>query len=161
LPVGVDGMVVKVDETALQEKLGEVSRSPRWATAFKYPPEEATTRVLEIIVQVGRTGALTPVAILEPVFVGGANVSRATLHNPDELARKDVRVGDTVFVRRAGEVIPEVMSVVEAKRPPGTKPFEFPDKCPVCGSPVMREEGEAVLRCTGLSCPAQLKERVR
>lgn len=161
LPFGVDGMVIKVDDEAQQQTLGYVSRSPRWATAYKYPPEEAVTLVKDIIVQVGRTGALTPVALLEPVFVGGANISRATLHNPDELGRKDVRVGDTVFVRRAGEVIPEVLSVVLDKRPDGTAPFVFPSRCPECGAEVVRDEDEAVPRCTGTACPAQLKERLR
>ncbi len=161
LPFGIDGVVIKVDDTALQEKLGEISRSPRWATAYKYPPEEATTRVADIQVSVGRTGAITPFAVLEPVFVGGVTITTATLHNPDELARKDVRKGDTVFVRRAGDVIPEVMAVVLEKRPAHSRPFHFPSKCPACGSPIVREEDEAVPRCTGLSCPAQLKERVR
>lgn len=161
LPFAVDGMVIKLDDTALEERAGEVSRSPRWATAYKYPPEEATTVVDNIDVQVGRTGALTPVAHLRPVFVGGVTVSRATLHNADELARKDVRIGDTVFVRRAGEVIPEVVSVVLDKRPAGAVSFAFPDKCPVCGGEVHRDPEEAAYRCINPGCPAQLKERVR
>jgi DNA ligase (NAD+) len=161
LPFAVDGMVVKLDDTALEERAGFVSRSPRWAIAFKYPPEEATTVVDDIDVQVGRTGTLTPVAHLRPVFVGGVTVSRATLHNADELARKDVRVGDTVFVRRAGEVIPEVISVVLEKRPSGAVPFVFPERCPACGGEVYRDPEEAALRCINPGCPAQLKERVR
>ena len=161
LPFAVDGMVIKLDDTALEERAGFVSRSPRWATAYKYPPEEATTVVDNIDVQVGRTGALTPVAHLRPVFVGGVTVSRATLHNADELARKDVRVGDTVFVRRAGEVIPEVVSVVLDKRPEGAESFVFPDRCPVCGGEVHRVPEEAAYRCINPGCPAQLKERVR
>lgn len=161
LPFGVDGAVIKLDSAKDQEKAGFVSKSPRWATAFKYPPEEATTVVEDIGVQVGRTGALTPVAHLQPVFVGGVTVSRATLHNQQELERKDVRVGDTVFVRRAGEVIPEVVAVVLSKRPPGAVPFKMPTHCPVCSVEATREEGEAAWRCPNLRCPAQFKERVR
>ncbi len=161
LPFGVDGAVIKLDDIAQQKHAGFVSKSPRWATAFKYPPEEATTVIEDIIVQVGRTGALTPVAKLHPVFVGGVTVSNATLHNPGEIARKDVRVGDTVFVRRAGDVIPEVVSVVMNKRPDSAVPFAFPVSCPVCGAKVAQEEDEAVPRCINASCPAQLKERVR
>lgn len=161
LAFGVDGAVIKANSRALQKKAGEVSKSPRWATAFKYAPEEATTVVEQIDINVGRTGALTPVAFLRPVFVGGVTVSRATLHNEQELARKDVRVGDTVFVRRAGEVIPEVVSVVLAKRPADAVPYTMPKHCPVCGADAVREEGEAALRCGNLLCPAQFKQRVR
>lgn len=157
----IDGMVIKVNDYSLQEKLGTVSRSPRWAIARKFPPRQETTRVTEIIAQVGRTGALTPVAIMEPVRIGGVEVRRATLHNQDEVARKDVRVGDTVVVQRAGDVIPEVVKVIPGRRPPGTKPYALPSRCPVCGAEVLRLEGEAVARCTGISCPAQLKEHVR
>jgi DNA ligase (NAD+) len=156
----MDGIVVKVNDLTLQSKLGELQRSPRWAVAWKFPAREETTRVLDIEVNVGRTGALTPVAILEPVHVGGVTVSRATLHNEDEVRRKDVRVGDTVVVRRAGEVIPEVVSVITSKRAGRPRRFTMPTRCPVCGSPAVRIEGEAVTRCSGLSCPAQLKENI-
>jgi DNA ligase (NAD+) len=159
LPFDIDGVVYKVDDLAAQERLGFVSRAPRFAVAHKYPPEEELTVVNGIEVQVGRTGALTPVARLDPVFVGGVTVTNATLHNEDEVQRKDVRVGDTVIVRRAGDVIPEVVSVVMDKRPPDTVTFRMPTQCPVCGSAVIRPEGEAVSRCTGgLYCPAQRKQ---
>ncbi len=158
----IDGVVYKVDSIAQQRELGFVARAPRWAIAHKFPAEEEMTRVRAIEWQVGRTGALTPVARLEPVFVGGATVSNATLHNIDELQRKDVRIGDTVILRRAGDVIPEVVRVVLEKRPAKTSPVELPVKCPVCGSEIERVEGEAVARCTGaLVCPAQLKESLR
>jgi DNA ligase (NAD+) len=158
----IDGVVYKVDCLGQQRELGFVARAPRWALAHKFPAEEEMTRVRSIEWQVGRTGALTPVARLEPVFVGGATVANATLHNIDELLRKDVRVGDTVVLRRAGDVIPEVVRVIPEKRPPRTEAPRLPDKCPVCGSEVEREEGEAVARCTGaLVCPAQLKESLR
>lgn len=158
----IDGVVYKVDLIEQQRELGFVARAPRWAIAHKFPAEEEMTRVRAIEWQVGRTGALTPVARLEPVFVGGATVSNATLHNIDELQRKDVRVGDTVILRRAGDVIPEVVRVIAEKRPSRTSPVRLPEKCPVCGSEVEREEGEAVARCTGsLVCPAQLKESLR
>ncbi|MBI3911122.1 MAG: NAD-dependent DNA ligase LigA [Armatimonadetes bacterium] len=160
LPYDVDGLVVKVNAIALQDRLGFVSRSPRWAVAFKYPAEQATTRILDIIVQVGRTGALTPVAVMEPVEVGGVMVSRATLHNEDEIRRKDVRIGDTVVIQRAGEVIPEVVSVVEERRTGQERRFEMPTRCPVCGAEVERPAGEAVARCVGVSCPAQLQRRI-
>ncbi|MEX1993464.1 MAG: NAD-dependent DNA ligase LigA [Steroidobacteraceae bacterium] len=162
LPYQIDGVVYKVDLIEQQRELGFVARAPRWAIAHKFPAEEEMTRVRAIEWQVGRTGALTPVARLEPVFVGGATVSNATLHNIDELQRKDVRIGDMVILRRAGDVIPEVVRVVVEKRPARTSPVRLPDKCPVCGSDVEREEGEAVARCTGaLACPAQLKESLR
>jgi DNA ligase (NAD+) len=164
LPFDIDGVVYKVNDLALQEKLGFVTREPRWAVAHKFPAEEQLTVVRDIDIQVGRTGKLTPVAKLEPVFVGGTTVSNATLHNEDETRRKDVRVGDTVIVRRAGDVIPEVVGVVLDKRPPEVGAafdlFKRLDgKCPVCGSTIVREEGEAAWRCTGgLFCPAQRKE---
>jgi len=160
LPYEIDGMVIKVNEFELQERLGELSRSPRWAVAWKFPPQQETTKVKNIIVSVGRTGALTPVAILEPVRVGGVEVSRATLHNEDEVKKKDVRTGDTVVIQRAGDVIPEVVKVISAKRTGKEKKFVMPDRCPVCGSKVERPPGEAIHRCTGIACPAQIKENL-
>ncbi|NLC23716.1 MAG: NAD-dependent DNA ligase LigA [Oxalobacter sp.] len=159
LPYEIDGLVYKVNSLAEQNRLGFVSRAPRFAIAHKFAAQEALTRVLDIDVQVGRTGALTPVARLEPVFVGGANVTNATLHNEDEVHRKDIRVGDTVIVRRAGDVIPEVVANVPEKRPEGTQVFHLPHTCPVCGSPVVRPEGEIIARCSGgwIRCPAQKK----
>jgi DNA ligase (NAD+) len=162
LPYQIDGVVYKVDDLELQRKLGFVSRAPRWAVAHKFPAEEALTTVRGIEFQVGRTGALTPVARLEPVFVGGVTVSNATLHNMDELTRKDVRVGDTVVIRRAGDVIPEVVKVLPERRVAGATPVTLPSHCPVCGSPVVREADQAVARCTGrLICPAQRKEEIK
>ncbi len=160
LPYEIDGIVIKVNDFDLQNKLGEISRSPRWAVAWKFPPQQEQTVVRDIVVSVGRTGALTPVAILEPVRVAGVEISRATLHNEDEIRKKDVRTGDTVIVQRAGDVIPEVVKVIESKRTGNEKTFTMPDKCPVCGSRVERPEGEAVYRCTGLACPAQIKENL-
>jgi DNA ligase (NAD+) len=162
LPYQIDGVVYKVDDLELQRRLGFISRAPRWAVAHKFPAEEALTTVRGIEFQVGRTGALTPVARLEPAFVGGVTVSNATLHNMDELTRKDVRVGDTVVIRRAGDVIPEVARVLPERRVAGAAPVPLPTVCPVCGSPVVREAEQAVARCTGgRVCAAQRKEEIK
>ena len=155
----IDGVVIKVDDRAAHARLGMRSRSPRYAVAFKFPPREEITQILDIVVQVGRTGKLTPVAQLQPVDVSGVTVSRATLHNQDELDREDVRIGDTVRVRRAGDVIPEVVEVLKERRPKGATPFTLPDQCPVCGAVVVRE-GAAHLCTNGLSCPAQLERHI-
>lgn len=161
LPFDIDGVVYKVNSLALQAKLGFVSREPRWAVAHKFPAEEQLTVLRDIEIQVGRTGKLTPVAKLEPVFVGGTTVSNATLHNEDEIRRKDVHIGDTVIVRRAGDVIPEVVAVLVDKRPANARAFVMPTTCPVCGSHVVREEGEAAARCSGgLFCAAQRKQAI-
>ena len=158
----IDGVVFKLNDLRAREIVGQVSRAPRWAIAYKFPAEEALTSVAGIDVQVGRTGTLTPVARLEPVEVGGVTVTNATLHNQDEIDRKDVRIGDTVWVRRAGDVIPEVIRVVPERRPEGAERFQLPDQCPVCGSEAVRAEGEAAVRCTGgLVCPAQRKQAIR
>ena len=161
LPYDVDGIVAKVNRFDVQRQLGEVSRSPRWAIAYKFPAQQATTRIKNIIPSVGRTGTITPVAELEPVFVGGVTVSNASHHNMDEVERKDVRVGDTVVIERAGDVIPYVVEVVKHKRSGKEHKFQMPKQCPVCASPVLREEGAAAYRCIGMSCPAKLREAVR
>lgn len=161
LDYDIDGLVVKVNSLTFQDILGATSKSPRWAIAYKFEPTRAVTRVLDIEVNVGRTGTLTPVAVLEPVEVGGVVVKRATLHNEDEVRRKDVRIGDWVIVGRAGEVIPEVVLVLKERRDGSEKVFTMPTHCPVCHSPVVREEGEVAVRCVNASCPAQIKERIR
>jgi DNA ligase (NAD+) len=160
VPYEIDGIVVKVDSIPQQEELGYTSKAPRWAIAYKFPPEERTTLLKDIKVNIGRTGAATPFAELEPVFVGGVTVSTATLHNEDEVKRKGVLIGDTVIVRRAGDVIPEVVGPVTSKRTGAEREFVMPNKCPSCGSDIVRPPGEAVARCTGLDCPAQRREKL-
>jgi len=161
LPYEIDGVVLKVNDLKLQETLGSVSRNPRWALACKFPASQETTVIKDIIVQVGRTGALTPVAIMQPVTVGGVVISRATLHNEDEITKKDIRIGDTVVIQRAGDVIPEVVKVITSKRTGTEKEFRMPKCCPECGTEVIRQEGEVAVRCVNLACPAQLKEHIR
>jgi DNA ligase (NAD+) len=160
LPYEIDGVVIKVDDVEIQERLGAVSRSPRWAIACKFAATQETTIIEDIRVHVGRTGVLTPVAIMKPIRVGGVTVSRATLHNMDEIEKKDIRIGDTVIIQRAGDVIPEVVKVIESKRTGKEKKFVMPATCPECGSHVVRLEGEAAHRCIGLVCPAQIKEHI-
>jgi DNA ligase (NAD+) len=160
LPYEIDGVVIKVDDLSIQERLGAVSRSPRWAVACKFAATHETTVIEDIIVQVGRTGVLTPVAILKPVRVGGVMVSRSTLHNQDEIDKKDIRIGDTVIMQRAGDVIPEVVKVIESKRRGTETKFVIPTSCPECGSEVVRLEGESAYRCIGMACPAQIKEHI-
>ncbi len=160
LPYEIDGVVVKIDSLALQDELGYTSKAPRWAIAYKFPPEEKTTVLREIRVQVGRTGVLTPLAEFDPVTVSGSTIARATLHNEDEIRRKDVRVGDTIVVRKAGDVIPEVVGPVIGLRPDGAAEWTAPTHCPSCGGPTWREPGEVAVRCTNVSCPAQALERL-
>lgn len=160
-PFEADGAVVKVNDFKLQEALGTKTREPRWAIAYKFPAHQGTTRIREIEPSVGRTGVITPVAHLDPVRIGGVTVARSTLHNWDEIERKDIRVGDTVVVERAGDVIPHVVTVIKEKRTGKEKQFPVPEKCPVCGSRAVREEGEVAVRCVGLNCPAQVQERIR
>ena len=160
LPYETDGVVIKVNDFSYQRKLGQTSRNPRWAIAYKFPPEEEVTCIMDIKVSVGRTGALTPVAVLRPVTVAGSTISHATLHNEDEIRRKDVKVGDWVVVHKAGDVIPEIVKVIKERRDGSQKEFRMPDKCPVCGSDVIKPEGEVALRCTSMACPAQQYERI-
>ncbi|HEU4385828.1 MAG TPA: NAD-dependent DNA ligase LigA, partial [Anaeromyxobacteraceae bacterium] len=161
LPYDTDGVVVKVDDLDWRRRLGAATKFPRWAVAYKYPPQEEATQVEDIVASVGRTGVLTPVAVVRPVVLSGATVTNATLHNEDELRRKDVRIGDWVLMRRAGEVIPEVVKVLPERRTGSEREFRFPSRCPACGARVVREEGEKVWRCTGAACPAQLVGRLR
>ncbi|GAI25208.1 unnamed protein product, partial [marine sediment metagenome] len=160
LPYETDGVVIKVNDFGYQRKLGQTSRNPRWAIAYKFPPEEEVTRILDIKVSVGRTGALTPVAVLRSVTVAGSTISNATLHNEDEIRRKDVKVGDWVVVHKAGDVIPEIVKVIKERRDGSQQEFRMPGKCPVCGSDVIKPEGEVALRCTSMACPAQQYERI-
>lgn len=160
LTFGIDGTVIKVDDLKLREKMGTTSKVPRWAIAYKYPPEKKETKLKDIICQVGRTGAITPMAILEPVKVAGSTISKTTLHNEDFIKEKDIRIGDTIVVQKAGDVIPEILEVKKKKRAGTEKVFEMPKVCPVCGAPVVREEGEAVSRCIGIECPAKLVRNI-
>lgn len=160
LPYDIDGAVIKIDSLAERERLGSTSKAPRWAAAYKYPPEKKETRVKDIIVQVGRTGVLTPKAVVEPVRLAGTTVTNATLHNQDIIDKLDVRIGDTVLIQKAGEIIPEILEVNKALRPQDTVPFKIPKICPECGAPVVRDEDAAATRCTGLECPAQLLRNI-
>ncbi|MCD6186101.1 MAG: NAD-dependent DNA ligase LigA, partial [Deltaproteobacteria bacterium] len=161
LPYDIDGVVVKVDSLKLQQSLGATSRSPRWAIAYKFAAVQETTKIINIEVQVGRTGVLTPVAILAPVNIAGVNVTRATLHNEDEIKRKNIKIGDTVLIQRAGDVIPEIVKVINSRRTGDEKFFPMPANCPVCGAEVVREKDEAAVRCVNTDCPAQVKERIK
>ncbi len=160
IPYDIDGIVIKVNHIAQQEELGSTAKSPRWAIAYKFKAKQAETRVLDIHLQVGRTGTITPVAELKPVFVAGSTISRATLHNEDEIRRKDIRVGDTVIVEKGGDVIPKVVRVELSKRPSDSKPFHLPPDCPACGGPLSRLENEAAIRCENLACPPQIRRRI-
>ncbi len=160
LDYNIDGVVVKLDDLRLRERLGATSKAPRWAMAYKFVAEQARTKLIAIDLQVGRTGALTPTARLEPVFLAGSTVSNATLHNEDEIERKDIRVGDWVWIEKGGDIIPKVVAVDTKARKPDTEPYRMPENCPVCGSKAVRPPGEVVRRCTNASCPAQIKERI-
>ena len=160
LPYGTDGLVVKVNDRSLWPVLGMTSKTPRWLVAYKFSAEQAVTRLLDIQCQVGRTGAVTPVAHLEPVFLAGSTIARATLHNADEIARLDARIGDQVVIEKAGDIIPKVVRVVDSVRTGEERVFQFPDDCPVCGSPLVRPEDEVAIRCENISCPAQVRERI-
>lgn len=160
LPFEIDGVVIKVNDLALRDELGQTAKTPKWAVAYKFPAEQKKTKVLDIIVQVGRTGAITPTAVLQPVKVAGSTVSRATLHNEDYIKEKDIKIGDSVIIQKAGEIIPEVVGVVLEDRTGEEVEFKMPDKCPACGSITVREEGEAAVRCPNMSCPAQLKRSI-
>ena len=160
LSYDIDGAVMKLNDLAARERMGSTAKFPRWAAAFKYPPEIKSTVLQDIVVQVGRTGVLTPRAIVAPVHLAGTTVTAATLHNQDFITEKDIRIGDTVLVQKAGEIIPEILSVDLTKRPEGTKPYTLPEVCPVCGAPVVRDEDGAALRCTGAECPAQLQRNI-
>ena len=155
-PFDIDGAVVKVNDLSQRSVLGSTAKFPRWAAAYKYPPEQKPSKVVDIVIQVGRTGVLTPKAVVEPVRLAGTTVTNATLHNQDFIAEKDIRIGDTVLVQKAGEIIPEIVAVLKEQRPQGTEPYRFPKTCPVCGAPVARDEDGAHIRCTGAECPAQL-----
>ena len=159
-PFDIDGAVVKVNSLSDRTILGSTAKFPKWAVAYKYPPEKKYATVTDIVVQVGRTGVLTPKAVLTPVRLAGTTVTNATLHNQDFITEKDIRIGDTVLVQKAGEIIPEILSVDLTKRPEGTKPYTLPEVCPVCGAPVVRDEDGAALRCTGAECPAQLQRNI-
>ena len=160
LTFGIDGAVVKVDNLKFREILGTTSKVPKWAVAYKYPPEKKKTVLKDIVCQVGRTGVITPMAILEPVSVAGSTISKTTLHNEDFIKQKDIRIGDTVVIQKAGDVIPEIVEVIKEKRPKGVKRYKMPDKCPVCGAEAVREKGEAAIRCTGIECPAKLNRNL-
>lgn len=160
LPCDIDGAVVKVNDISLRDELGATAKFPRWAAAYKYPPEIKPTVVEEIVVQVGRTGVLTPKAVVRPVRLAGTTVTNATLHNQDFISQRDIRIGDTVLIRKAGEIIPEILEVDLSKRPAGTQAYHLPDRCPICGSPTKRDEDGAFLRCTGIACPAQLSRNI-
>ncbi|MCB5245676.1 MAG: NAD-dependent DNA ligase LigA [Candidatus Cloacimonadaceae bacterium] len=160
LPFEIDGIVVKVDDFALQRKLGYTAKSPKWAVAYKFKPEIKETRLIEVQYQVGRTGAVTPVAILEPVYISGSTVSRATLHNEDEIRRLDLYEGDSVLLIKSGEIIPKILQVIPEKRKPGAKPVSFPERCPACGSPLQKDEEGAIHYCSNVACPAQLQRRI-
>ncbi len=160
LTFGIDGAVVKVDNLSLREDLGQTAKTPRWAIAYKYPPEKKETIVKDIICQVGRTGALTPMAILEPIVVAGSTITKTTLHNQDFIKEKEIKIGDKVIIQKAGDVIPEIVEVVKEKRTGKEKNFKMPKVCPVCGAPAIREANEAVVRCTGIECPAKLQRNI-